>query len=106
MRVSSSHIESKINEIQYGDDYVIKLTLVTEEIFLFRTEGGIYKILPVLQSTRKDCRQASRQDSRRLLELRSYIIIVSFGSNLHFATFIRYTHFENISIALVDILYR
>ena len=31
---------------------------------------------------------------RGLLELRSCIIIVSFGSNLHFATFIRYTHFE------------
>ena len=64
MRVSSFHIEPKINEIQYGDDYFIKLT---GEIFLFRTEGGIYKILPVLQSTREDCRQASRQDSEDYL---------------------------------------
>ena len=35
----------------------------------------------------------------------SFDIIVSFGSNLHFATFIRYTHFENISKALVDTSY-
>ena len=30
---------------------------------------------------------------------------VSFGSSLHFATFIRYTHFENINIVLVDTSY-
>ena len=45
----------------------------------------MYKVLPVLQSTRKDCKQDSEDylNSGRL-----YISIVSFGSNLHFATFI------------------
>ena len=43
--------------------------------------------------------------TQKITELRSYIIMVSFGSNLHFAAFIKYTHFENISIALVDTSY-
>ena len=60
-------------------------------------------VLPVLQLTRKDCRQDS--DDYLNSGHRSYIIIASFGSNLHFATFIRYTHFENISIALFDTSY-
>ena len=43
------------------NDYFIKLT---EESFLFRTEGGggggyVHDFTPVLQSARKDCRQDS-----------------------------------------------
>ena len=69
--VGSSHIEpksTKFNDLA-GDDYFIKST---EEIFLFRTGGGgggrgegeggvddLYMVLPLLQSTRKDCRQDS-----------------------------------------------
>ena len=42
---------------------------------------------------------------RGLRELRSYIIIVSFESTLHFATLNRYIHFKNLSIAAVDTSY-
>ena len=61
--------------------------------------GYVYDSTPVLQSTRKDCREDYLNSDHTLF-------IVSFGSNLHFATFIRYTHLKiYISIAFVDTLY-
>ena len=50
--------------------------------------------------------KASRQDSEDYLNSDHTSLYFFIGSNLHFVAFIRYTHLENISIALVDISYR
>ena len=52
---------------------------------LERGGGLLYKVLPQQE-------KIVDKTQRLLVELRSYINIVSFGSNLHFATFIGSTH--------------
>ena len=55
----------------------------------------MYMVLPVLQSTRKEC----RQDSEDYLNSSHYFSFICMGQiYMHFALFLRFTHFENFVI--------
>ena len=62
------HIEPKSMKFE-GMVIIISLDL-TEEISFFRTQEGMYMVLAVLQSTRKDY----RQDSEDYLNSGNYIV--------------------------------